>query len=315
LAERSGDPAFRAEADHFAGAVSFHLGKFRVARDLLQKSAEAGEYRGHYHSEVYGINMSVFCRAYISHCEWHLGYPRRGLAIAGEAVALARQSSHAFSTALALNYLAMLHQFQRDSEAALEAATEARKICAEHRFDYYGSWAGLVRAWAIAEQGKLDEGFAAYEAALDDFRRTNAGLRRPHYLMMLATLHRKAGKATQALPLVDQAIAIAQASSESWCDAELHRERGELLLLLNGEQADSRADAEFKLALEIAVAQGARLPELRARIARARWHAIRGRPQLARNALAPLQAWSHECLETPDLLDARMLLAALDGRA
>ena len=53
--------------------------------------------------------------------------------------------------------------------------SEACNICAEYRFDYYGAWSSLVRAWAIAESGQLDEGLAAYDAALEEFRRTGRG--------------------------------------------------------------------------------------------------------------------------------------------
>src|SRR5262249_2120172 len=82
LAQRMGDPGFLAEADHFAGGFSFHVGKFQTARELLLRSAQAGEHYGHYHSPVYGINMSVFCRSYASHCDWQLGYPVRGRRLA-----------------------------------------------------------------------------------------------------------------------------------------------------------------------------------------------------------------------------------------
>jgi len=316
LARRIGDPAFLAEADHFAGGFSFHVGQFQTARELLLRSAQAGEHHGHYHSPVYGINMSVFCRAYASHCDWQLGYPVRGLRLAEQAVALARETSHPFSIALALDYLAMLHQFGRDPEAALQAATEAGEICAEHRFDYYAAWSGLVRAWAMAETGRLDEGIAAYELALEDFRRTNAGLRLPHYLMLLASLQGKAGRAVPALRLIDQAIAIAGLSGESWCNSELHRQRGELLLLTDGKDADDRADAAFRLAVETAVAQGAKLGELRASLSRARLHAARGRRQFALEMLGPICAWFSEGFETCDLQEAKRLLAELaDGRA
>ena len=151
LARRIGDPATLAEAYHSAGAQTFHLGTFQVARDWYQKSMEVGDYRGRFHSEVYGINMGVFCRAYISHCDWHLGYPDRALQTAEEALALAREVAHPFSIALALDYLAMLHQFRREPEAALRIAEEARSLCLEYRFDYYGAWSALVRAWALAE--------------------------------------------------------------------------------------------------------------------------------------------------------------------
>ena len=128
-------------------------------------------FRGRYHSEVYGINMGVFCHAYIGHCDWHLGYPDCALNSAEDALSVARQVSHPFSIALALAYLAMLHQFRREPEAALKAAEEARGLCQEYRFDYYGAWSALVRAWAIAEQGQTEEGASAYDAALKEFRK------------------------------------------------------------------------------------------------------------------------------------------------
>lgn len=311
LAKRCGDPALLVEADHFSGVVSFHLGKFQSSRDLLEKSAKAGEFRGRYHSEVYGINMGVFCRTYMSHCDWHLGYPIRALGIAEEGLALAREIAHPFSVALALSYLSMLHQFRTDPEAALEAASEAQNVCTEHGFDYYGAWSGLVRAWATAVSGPPDQGLAAFDAALDDFRRTNAGLRIPHHLRLLATLHRRSGNVTSALRLVDQAIAIADPTGESWCIPELRCERGQLLLLAAGPEAEDQADAEFRDAIQTAAVQEAKLPELRASMARARLLASRGRRRQARDILAPIYGWFCEGLETRDLIEARMLLAEL----
>ena len=255
--------------------------------------------------------MGVFCRAYISHCDWHLGHPVRSLKIAEEGLALAREISHPFSIALALNYLAMLHQFRREPDAALKMAMESRNICAEYRFDYYGAWSGLVRAWAIAESGGLDEGLAAYDIALEEFRRTSAGLRIPHHLGLLAALHRKTGKSEAGLRLIADAVAIADANQESWCNVELHRERGELLLLAGREEIENQADKEFQAAIETAVTQGAKLPELRASVARARLQATRGRRQQARDILAPVYGWFSEGLETRDLVEARKLLADL----
>jgi predicted ATPase len=257
------------------------------------------------------MNMSVFCRAYISHCEWHLGYPVRSLEAVEEGLALARKMSHPFSIALALNYLGMLHQFRREADAALKVAAEACGICAEYRFDYYGAWSSLVRAWAIGESGQLDEGLAAYDAALEEFRRTSAGLRIPHHLGLLARLHRRSANATAGLHVIDEALAISQATGESWCSAELHLERGELLLQAGSEDAEDEADREFEVAIETAAAQEAKLPELRASVARARLLAARGRRQQAGHILVPIYGWFSEGFETRDLAEARALLARL----
>jgi class 3 adenylate cyclase/predicted ATPase len=310
LAKRSADPELLAEADQFAGLISFHLGRFQASRELLEKS-QAGEYRGRYQYEVYRIDLSVQCRAYISHCDWHLGYPLRSLKIAEEGLAGARRISQPFNTAMALSYLALLHQFRRDAEAALKAASEARNICAEYRFDYYGAWSNLVRAWAIAESGELNEGLNAYDVALEEFRRTGACLRISHHLGLKAALLGRAGRASAGLRLIDEAKAVARANNESWCNAELHREHGELLLLASGPNAETHADGEFQSAIGIAATQGAKLPELRASVARARLLASRGKPQQARDILTPLCGWFNEGLEMRDLAEARALLSKL----
>jgi class 3 adenylate cyclase len=305
LARRSSDPALLVEAYHFAGNANYHEGAFQTARDWFQQSMAAG------HSEVYGINVGVFCRAYISHCDWHLGYPDRALQTAEEGLRLAREVSHPFSIALALNYLAMLREFRREPEAALKAAEEAHGLCAEYRFDYYAAWSALVRAWAVAEQGRLDVGLTAYHAALDAFRATGAELRMPHYLGLLAAIHRKSGRHTTGLQLVADAAAFAEKNQENWCDAQLEHERGELLLLIASGDAREEADSAFRLAIETAAAQGAKLLELRASASRARYWAQRGKRQRARDMLAPIYGWFTEGFDTPDLVAASALLEEL----
>jgi class 3 adenylate cyclase/tetratricopeptide (TPR) repeat protein len=308
LARRIGEPALLVQAYHFAGVSTFHLGAFQTARDWLQRSLEAGDSRDRYHSEVYGINMGVFCHAYIAHCDWHLGYPDCALNSAEDALSVARQVSHPFSIALALAYLAMLHQFRREPEEALKVAEEARGLCREYRFDYYGAWNALVRAWAIAEQGRTEEGAAAYDAALKEFRNTGAGLRMPHYLGLLAGIHRKAGRRTAGLKLLTKAKQIAERNHETWCNAMLELERGELLLLDGSEEAGGGADTAFKHAIDIAADQGAKTLELRASVARARHCAQQGERQKALDMLSPIYGWFSQGFETPDLRQAKTLL-------
>jgi class 3 adenylate cyclase len=311
LARRIGDPTTLAEACHSAGAQTFHLGTFQAAHDWYQQSIEAGDYRGRFHSEIYGINMGVFCREYLSHCEWHLGYPDRALQTAEEGLALAREVAHPFSIALALDYLAMLHQFRREPEAALRSAAEARSLCLEHRFDYYGAWSALVRAWALAELGSLEEGLAAYGAALHEFSETGAELRMPHYLCLLAAIQRKAGRRAAGLRLVAKAAQIAERNLESWYNAEIERERGELLLLDSSDDAREEAVAAFRQAIHIAADQGAKMLELRASAALARLWARCSERKKALDVLTPIYDWFTQGFDTPDLHRARTLLGEL----
>jgi tetratricopeptide (TPR) repeat protein len=205
----------------------------------------------------------------------------------------------------------MLHQFRREPEAALKAAAEAHGLCQEYRFDYYDAWSALVRAWAIAEQGRTEEGGSAYDAALKEFKKTGAGLRMPHYLGLRAGIHRKAEQRAAGLKLLTEANQIVERNQETWCSAMLELERGKLLLLDASEEAGGEADAAFKQAIDIAADQGAKTLELRASVARACHCAKKGEGQKALDMLSPIHGWFSEGFETPDLAHAKMLLAEL----
>ena len=123
----------------------------------------------------------------------------------------------------------------------------------------------------------------------------------PHYLGLLAAIHRKAGRHTTGLQFVADAAAFADKNQENWCDAQLEHERGELLLLIASGDACEEADSAFRRAIETASAQGAKLLELRASASRARYWAQRGNRQKARDMLVPIYGWFTEGFDTPDL--------------
>jgi predicted ATPase len=205
----------------------------------------------------------------------------------------------------------MLHQFRREPEAALRIAEEAHTLCKEYRFDYYAAWSALVRAWAIAEQGSLEDALKAYDAALDKFRETGALLRMPHYLCMLAIVQGRAGRRSAGLRIVAKAAQIAERNRETWCNAELERARGELLLIDSSDDDRQEAEAAFKGAMGIAADQGAKLLELRASAALARVWNKRSERKKAFDVLAPIYDWFTEGFDTPDLRQAGTLLSEL----
>jgi predicted ATPase len=205
----------------------------------------------------------------------------------------------------------MLHQFRHEPEAALSTAEKAGKICAEYRFDYYGAWSSLIRAWAVAELGQLDEGLTAYHIGLEKLQLTGARVRMPHYLGLLAELYGKAGDIQTAMRLIAEAIAIRDLSRETWCSAELQRAHGELLLISASDGAQAQADAAFRGAIETASSQGAKLLQLRAMLAYARFQVTLGNLPLAREMLMPFVASFTEGFDTRDLKEAKALVVQL----
>ena len=95
--------------------------------------------------------------------------------------------------------------------------------------------------------------------------------------------------------------------------AEIHRLRGELLLQAAPGDSDAadRAEACFQQALAVAREQQAKSLELRAATSLARLWQTQGRRAEAHDLLAPIYGWFTEGFDTPDLQDAKALLAAL----
>jgi predicted ATPase len=91
-------------------------------------------------------------------------------------------------------------------------------------------------------------------------------------------------------------------------EAELHRHKGQLLLLQGHPAA---AEELYCKAIGIARKQEAKLWELRAAVSLARLCGEQGRRVEARDLLAPVYGWFTEGFDTPDLKQAKALLEEL----
>ena len=103
---------------------------------------------------------------------------------------------------------------------------------------------------------------------------------------------------------------LGAASKESWCDADIHRLAGDVVLL-SGEPDTAKAEAYFERALAVARKQQAKSFELRAATSMARLWRDQGKRDKARELLAPVYGWFTEGFDTADLKEAKALLAEL----
>ena len=94
------------------------------------------------------------------------------------------------------------------------------------------------------------------------------------------------------------------------CEAEVHRVAGEIALL-SPERDVAKAEAYFERALAVARQQQAKSWELRASVSMARLWRDQGKPQRAREVLAPVYGWFTEGFDTRDLKEAKALLDGL----
>ena len=225
------------------------------------------------HAFVYGQDPGVACLAYAAVALWHLGYPDQALKRSDEALALARKIAHPFSLAFALAFAAWIHALRREWPMAAEHAEATVALSAEQGFADWLLVGTFHRGWALAEQGRTDEGIAQMRDALAAMPSRGRELDRPGYLAALAAAYGKAGRTDDALALVAEALALVERRDERHWEAEIYRVKGELLLESGGS---SEAETCFRRAIEIARRQSAKSLELRATTSLAAFSRNRG---------------------------------------
>jgi len=127
---------------------------------------------------------------------------------------------------------------------------------------------------------------------------------------MLAEAYGQAGQPEVGLRVLAEALTLV-ATTEGQCwEAELHRLQGELLLHLPSPDVP-QAEAAFLRALDVARRQQAKALELRAALSLARLWQAQGQRAAARQLLAEIYGWFTEGFDTPDVQEAKAVLAEL----
>src|SRR5579884_2808364 len=200
-------------------------------------------------------------------------------------------------------------QLCADHATAREHAEEALALASEYRAPYYRSWSAILVEYARAWEQPDAENLTRLRDAIAAFTATGARIRLPYYLSLLARTYLKAGRARDGLAVLDEALDASRTHNERWWDAELHRLRGELLLMLGADASD--AEAALLRSIEVARSQQARSLELRATMSLTRLWIAQHRSDEAKSRLEHIYNWFTEGFETPDLQAARRLLAQL----
>jgi predicted ATPase len=126
----------------------------------------------------------------------------------------------------------------------------------------------------------------------------------------LAYAYAQLGQFESAWRSIGEAISAFETTKERWYEAETNRIAGEVALL-SPSPDKAKAEAYFDRALTVARQQQVKSWELRAATSMARLWRDHGKPQQARELLAPVYGWFTEGCDTSDLKEAKALLAEL----
>jgi len=252
----------------------------------------------------------VECRRIAAWILWWLGYPDQARQQSHEAITLAQERAHPHSLAWALFYAALLHCLCRKGQAAQERAEATIALARQQEVPGMLARRTILRGWVLAEEGQRAEGIVQMRQGLAALQAAGLGLLRPLFLVLLAEVCGHMGQADEGLSILDEARALAQKHGARYYEAELHRVRGELLLM-RAMEPHAEAEACFQHALEVARRQQAKSLELRAAMSLSRLWQRQGKRDEARQPLAEVYGWFAEGFDTADLQEAKVLLEDL----
>jgi class 3 adenylate cyclase/tetratricopeptide (TPR) repeat protein len=307
MAQQAKAPAMLAGAHVVVGFVRFITGQFPAAREHLERAVElfgVGPSRNH------GILFAQLAPSLLVDVLGILGYPLTARRRTHELLAVARRRSDPYATATAVLIDGLHHIVLRDTRMVAERADEMLSIATEHEMPFYVTAATFLRGWATAAAGRGQEGIAEMRRSLSDLMRT-AALSTAPMLVALAETCGKSGRVDEGFDLVSKGLASAEQTGLRSGEAELHRLKGELLMIKDlGNVAE--AQGCLRTAIDVARRQGARLFELRATVSLARLLNQQGETDRARQMLAEIYGWFTEGFDTADLKDAKALLEELN---
>jgi predicted ATPase len=227
---------------------------------------------------------------------------------------MAQQLNHPPNLAFPLIFCAMIHQFRREPALAQERAEAAIALSREHGMPQFLAWGRTWHGWAIAEQGRVEEGTELIQQSLEAHAVMRFALNRPHFLALLAEVLAKAGRLDDALAAIGEAFEIVRTAGADYYEAELYRLKGELIVMQpspDKESAAAEAEKCFQQALTIARLQGAKCFELRAATSLSRHWQRSGKKQDTLQLLTPIYESLTEGFDTPDMKQAKAILEEL----
>jgi predicted ATPase len=245
-----------------------------------------------------------------SETAWMLGHPDVAAMDAERGLKDAREVNHALTLMLALRDTASTHALRGSYATASTQADELVTLADEKGALPWKVSGTLIQGRLSALTGNASDAVPMLTSGVAALRSMGQTLIVPTSLSHLAMAHAEVGHFDDASRCIREAIMTAKASKVIGWEAEFHRIAGEIALKSPPSDA-AKAESCFARALTVARAQQAKSWELRAAISMARLWRDQGKPQQARDLLAPVYGWFTEGFDTRDLKEAKTLLDEL----
>ena len=333
FAERGGDATARLGVHAALGSTSLWLGEYATALEHLEQLNTLYNPDTHTPLSVqYGENLKTAGGALMAWTLWYLGYPEQAGKASDEALHFAHDLASPVDLTWTFIRSAWLHHHRQEVSLVEEHAAAGVALATEHRLPFLAAVGGALQGWTLCQQGQTEQAIVQIRQGLTAAQEAGASWGRPYFLALLAEAYERDGQIEEGLGVLVEALGLVRKTDERFCEAELYRLRGELLLArgkrsqATGEQSipaasaspaasaasaapSSEAEDCLLLAIKIARRQSAKSWELRASASLSRLWQQQGKTEEARQLLDPIYSWFTEGFETPDVQEVKGLLA------
>jgi tetratricopeptide (TPR) repeat protein len=292
--------------------ILMFMGRIVEAREALERALELFAAIGEddrMAARAAGQDAGVAMLVLMAWVSWIIGQVDEAVARMDAALERADEVQHAHTHAYAWYYASVLHALRGEPAIAKSYAERCLGISDQHGFR---QWLGLARAIrgicaaALDASGsRLDE----VNAALEEYESAGYQLGITAQFVLLCPVLLRRNDVETALEVIDHGLSIVGRNSERFFEAELYRLKARALLMRGG--AEGEAESLLDQALRTARGQQARSLELRAATDLARLRMKQGKRGEARDVLASTYGRFSAGFDTPDLAEAKTILAQL----
>jgi predicted ATPase/DNA-binding winged helix-turn-helix (wHTH) protein len=304
------DPADGPLGDLQVGLVQVALGKLEGARRHIERMLDRYVAKRS-HICRFHYDQRMVAHTYHSRILWLQGFAEQAVCSVECLVVDARASNHPLSLANALLQSALVALLVGDLTLTERYVKALLELSAKHALELWGLVGRCFGSVLLIKRGDIGTGLELMRVAFASVPHNAFSLLFTPLRAEMADALGRDGKATEALSIIDEALARSERIEERWCVAELMRIKGELVLRDGAPQAATAAEEHFLKSLDWARRQGALSWELRTSTSLARLQHDQGRTAEASSLLQSAYDRFSEGFETADLKTAKALLNSL----
>ncbi len=287
------------------------VGKLSLAKEHAEKFELL--YRpeqGHDLIKLFGQDIGLTTMSFQTQILWHLGHVDQARAKAKSVFKMAQELKHPFSLGVSSALLSPCFQYSGDLQTLQKVISYTLPITIEQGFTWCIGWLTVVQGWLFVIQGQVEKGLELLSQGKENHVISQEKNVRNYLWGIIADAYLHSGLFDKGLTIVNDSLANLSKDTKHFCEAELNRLKGELLLKL--EPTDETTPEEYFLqAIDIAKEQEAKSLELRATMSLSRLWQKQGKVTEAQQELSNVYNWFTEGFDTTDLKTAKALLEDL----